>query len=311
MIDLVFDALLALAIPVLAWLVLRRGDAARAIVLFIAFGFLLALAWARLHAPDIALVEAAVGAGLTGALLINALSWLDRTAHVEPPASRTARIVLASLCALVGLALVGVILHVTPSAGLGPAVEERLADTSVDYPVTAVLLGYRGYDTLLEIAVLVVAVLGARVHAPAFAPLADDDLSPPIRVVARTLGPVFVLVAVYLLWRGAFAPGGAFHAAAVLAGGGILFILGRALPVPRMSMRAVRLLLVVGLAWFLAVALLPVALGEPLLAYPRPYAKVLILSVEIALTISIATVLVMFFPGRVSPPGLDDAQEDW
>jgi uncharacterized MnhB-related membrane protein len=45
-------------------------------VLFIAFGLLMALAWVRLDAPDIALAEAAIGAGLTGAILLAALARL-------------------------------------------------------------------------------------------------------------------------------------------------------------------------------------------------------------------------------------------
>jgi energy-converting hydrogenase B subunit D len=44
--------------------------------MFIVFGLLMALAWARLDAPDIALAEAAIGAGLTGALLLDALGAL-------------------------------------------------------------------------------------------------------------------------------------------------------------------------------------------------------------------------------------------
>ena len=41
-----------------------------------AFGMLLALAWMRLQAPDVALAEAAIGAGLTGALLMAAVARL-------------------------------------------------------------------------------------------------------------------------------------------------------------------------------------------------------------------------------------------
>ena len=52
-----------------AWRTLAAPRLDRAIVLFIAFGLLMALAWARLAAPDIGLAEAAIGAGLTGALL--------------------------------------------------------------------------------------------------------------------------------------------------------------------------------------------------------------------------------------------------
>ena len=47
-------------------------------VLFIAFGLLMALAWMRLRAPDIALAEAAVGSGITGALLLSGLARLRR-----------------------------------------------------------------------------------------------------------------------------------------------------------------------------------------------------------------------------------------
>ena len=39
---------------------------------FIAFGLFLALVWARLRAPDVALAEAAIGAGLAGALMLAA-----------------------------------------------------------------------------------------------------------------------------------------------------------------------------------------------------------------------------------------------
>lgn len=71
--NLAFDALLALALLVSAWRALSTSEPARAVVLFILFGLLLSLAWARLSAPDIALAEAAIGAGLTGALLLDAL----------------------------------------------------------------------------------------------------------------------------------------------------------------------------------------------------------------------------------------------
>jgi uncharacterized MnhB-related membrane protein len=72
-----FDALLGLALLWLAWRSLESPDLFAAIVLFIAFGLLMALAWVRLEAPDIALAEAAIGAGLTGALLLAALARLE------------------------------------------------------------------------------------------------------------------------------------------------------------------------------------------------------------------------------------------
>jgi uncharacterized MnhB-related membrane protein len=80
-----FDLVLALLLPILAYGAIASADLFRAIVLFISLGLLLALAWARLSAPDVALAEAAIGAGFTGALLLAAL---DRLTQVRPNRKR-------------------------------------------------------------------------------------------------------------------------------------------------------------------------------------------------------------------------------
>lgn len=69
----------------LAWRALASPDLFRGIVLFITFGLLMALAWVRLDAPDIALAEAAIGAGLTGALLLAALARLESKNETNAP----------------------------------------------------------------------------------------------------------------------------------------------------------------------------------------------------------------------------------
>ncbi|HID73027.1 TPA: DUF4040 domain-containing protein [Candidatus Micrarchaeota archaeon] len=74
-----FDSLLIITLLWLAWRLLGSADLFKAIVLFIAFGLVMALAWVRLDAPDVALAEAAIGAGLTGALLLAALARLDKS----------------------------------------------------------------------------------------------------------------------------------------------------------------------------------------------------------------------------------------
>jgi energy-converting hydrogenase B subunit D len=69
----VLDLVLAIALLGLAWGCLTQPNLFRAVVLFIVLGLVMAIAWTRLGAPDIALVEAAIGAGLTGALLLDAM----------------------------------------------------------------------------------------------------------------------------------------------------------------------------------------------------------------------------------------------
>lgn len=72
------DAALALMVPVLAALALAHPRLIAGILIFIVYGLALTVCWYRLGAPDVALAEAAVGAGITGALLIGAAARLQR-----------------------------------------------------------------------------------------------------------------------------------------------------------------------------------------------------------------------------------------
>lgn len=74
----VFDSLLAVVLVLLAWRSLNDVDLFRGVIKFIALGLLMAVAWVRLRAPDVALAEAAVGSGLTGALILSALVRMRR-----------------------------------------------------------------------------------------------------------------------------------------------------------------------------------------------------------------------------------------
>lgn len=80
----VFDLLLVVSLLGLAMGALWSTDLFRGIVLFMAFGLLVALAWVRLNAPDVALAEAAIGAGLTGALLLAALRRIETKDGNDP-----------------------------------------------------------------------------------------------------------------------------------------------------------------------------------------------------------------------------------
>lgn len=71
--SLAFDAASAAVLLWLAWKSVSARDLFVAVVAFIVFGLVMAVTWARLDAPDVALAEAAVGAGITGALLLDCL----------------------------------------------------------------------------------------------------------------------------------------------------------------------------------------------------------------------------------------------
>lgn len=72
------DLVVSVMLLWLAWALLSRRDLFRGIVLFIAFGMVLSIGWVRLGAPDVALAEAGIGAGVTGALLLATWGSLRR-----------------------------------------------------------------------------------------------------------------------------------------------------------------------------------------------------------------------------------------
>jgi energy-converting hydrogenase B subunit D len=87
-----FDVLLIGTLLWVVWRGLTTPTLFTAIVLFIVYGLLMSLAWIRLHAVDIALAEAAIGAGLSGALLLDAAGHMGErqrgvasTAGTQPP----------------------------------------------------------------------------------------------------------------------------------------------------------------------------------------------------------------------------------
>ena len=77
----ILDVMLCGSLIWLAWQLLTTANLFKATVLFIVFGLVMALTWARLEAPDIALAEAAIGAGLTGALLLSTLAAISEPAR--------------------------------------------------------------------------------------------------------------------------------------------------------------------------------------------------------------------------------------
>jgi multisubunit Na+/H+ antiporter MnhB subunit len=367
---LVFDALLCTLIGGTAVAAVAGRDAFRSIVFYIVYGLLAAIAWVRLGAVDVALAEAAIGAGLTGVLLVAASARVarllqrpadarraadssavaagveagagdggtgvgvgvgvatqagasdrsrravaapmrqpdeparpGRTAPSAGSGSRAARALTALACAgVAGLVALAVLALDPAGAGLSEAVNTRLDIAGAANPVTAVLLNFRAFDTLLETMVLLVALVGVW-------SLADDRHwggLPGLRQHARHDGvlasfgrflpPVGLLVGVYLVWVGASQPGGAFQGGTVLAAVALLVVMAALRPPPPVSSLRLRLALVAGPVVFLAIGALGL-LGGHFLGLPVAFASMLIAVIEAALALSIAVTLALLVAG--------------
>lgn len=297
------DTLLAILLLGLAWAALSGTDLRRSVVLFMAFGLLLSLIWARLRAPDLALAEAAIGAGLSGALLLLALrdrEMPENQAGQPAPLLRLASLLLMLLLAA-SFALAYVIAITGNDGGrLAELAFGNLEQSGVSNPVTAVLLNFRAYDTLLELAVLLAATLGILSLGSERRPFRKPGLL--LAGLVTWISPLLVIVAGYLLWAGAHAPGGAFQAGALLAAAMVMLRLGGMTSASLPGSLLLRSLLAGGIAAFMLTGYLATFLDLAFLQYPEGRAGLLILFIESAAMLSIAFSLGLAYLGG-SPSG--------
>ena len=299
-----FDILLILTMLWLAWCLLDTEDIFKAVVLFISFGLLVALAWVRLRAPDVALAEAALGAGMTGPLFLSALRRMKRIRKGERRLDRDEH--RGQYLTI----LLGSILWTFPGTppGLADLVASHQEHSGVESPVTAVLLNFRSYDTLLEIMVLLLAVIGAWSLKKGPFPEQVMETSPVQMGVVRLLAPLMCLVAAYLVWQGGHLAGGAFQGGAILGGAGVLILVAELPWLQVVPVLLLRIGLVLGPLIFAGLALLCLFFTGTLLDYPEGTAGWLILLIEAACAISIGLTLALLFAGD-RPEG--DASEKY
>lgn len=279
----------------------------RAVIFFITYGVLMAIGWARLGAYDVALAEAAISAGLTGVLLLAAHGRLRR---MGAAAETSVRVNLPAAC--VGAALtvaLGWAWFALPAPG-APDLSAALPQSGVGNPVTAVLLNFRAWDTALESIVLLAALIGVWMLAR------DDTWEAPLGLrfharpggilgsFGRVLPPVGLIYGVYLVWAGADTTGGAFQGGTVLAAVCLLAMMAGVFQPPRVAQTGWRAAIVLGPGVFLLAGLAGALLAGGFLTLPLAVAKPAILTIEAALTVSIAVTLALLVIG---PP--DDGEQ--
>jgi multicomponent Na+:H+ antiporter subunit B len=152
---------------VVAVVIIILNDLLAAIILSGLYSIISATVFVAMDAVDVALTEAAVGAGISTIILLGTLSFTKR---IQKPQAHNNYFALIVVC-LTGSALIYGTLDM-PSYGdpNSPAnSHEQLAKhyltkskEEIDVPnvVTSVLASYRGYDTLGETAVVFTAAIG-------------------------------------------------------------------------------------------------------------------------------------------------------
>jgi len=145
--------------------IIRTRNLFAVVVLSSAYSFLMASVMIVLDAVDVAMTEAAVGAGVSTVLVLSAL-YLTRTEEAPPRYSATIPLVV---CGATGIMLVYGTWDLPPFGVIEQPVNQHvgasylvrnMAETDIPNVVTAVLASYRGFDTLGEVTVIFTAGIG-------------------------------------------------------------------------------------------------------------------------------------------------------
>jgi multisubunit Na+/H+ antiporter MnhB subunit len=305
--------LVLLLVTIAAWTVATRRTFA-AVEGFVAYGLLLSIAWVALSAIDVALTEAAIGGGLTGVLLIGAAGRLrtsEAALSAERPGAPLRWFAAATSAAVAGAIAIAVLSLPDPAPTLAPTVAEHLPSIGLGNAVTAVLLAYRGIDTLLESIVVVFALIGVWSLAPDHlwggypGPRQYADPNGILAYLARVLPPIGIIVGLYIFWVGADLPGGKFQGATILAAMWLLAIMAGLADAPPINRTWLRILLVAGPLLFIAIGFTGALSAGAVLAYPDGYSKLLIKVIEAALVPTLTLTLALLVAGapeRAAPP---------
>ena len=319
-----------------------------AIVMLSGVYSLFSAAWfVVVDAVDVAFTEAAVGAGISTALILGGMLLTVRTAKQDDRVLK--RFAPFLVCLVTGAVLVYATIDL-PGFGEpnSPAniylakeyMERNTGDIGIPNVVTSILASYRGFDTFGEtgvvfIAGLAVALLigfGERSLAASLrngkkpaSTLAPDtstgDHHVILRVMAKMLIPIIIMYAFYVQFHGDYSPGGGFQAGVIFAVGIILYalIFGVVAALTHVTARFARYLALAGFILYGSVGIYAMLNGGNFLDYDFIVAEgpeghhgqhYGILGVELGVLFAVAgSMLTIFYAFAGRAPDIED--EDW
>ncbi len=235
----IFGLFLLTLLVITAIAIVRTEDLFVAVMLTSIFSLLMAANFFILDAADVALTEAAVGAGVTTVIFLCALALTD---DKEKPRQGSRWVTFSTVGVLALL-----IIYATfdkprlgdPDAPVHQHIAPWYIEKTTEYMdipnvVTAILSSFRGYDTLGEVFVVFAACIGVLFILGVSPPRKSRQVTEKNsglrhhlipQVVGRLLIPFIVLFGLYVQFHGEYSPGGGFQAGAIIATGVILYAL--------------------------------------------------------------------------------------
>jgi len=235
----VFGVFLLTLLLITGIAIVRTPNLFVAVMLSGIFSLLLATNFFLLDAADVALTEAAIGAGISTVLFLGALALTADHETTRSSNRKVALVIVIITIAAIIVATFDMPRFADPAAPAHQHVAPWYLETTseaIDIPnvVTAVLGSFRGYDTLGEVYVVYTAGIGVLFLLGTGAPRRSESLDGEAlglrhylipRVVGRMLIPFILLFGLYVQFHGEYSPGGGFQAGAIVAAAIILFAL--------------------------------------------------------------------------------------
>ncbi len=299
-----------------------------ALVMISVVGLLVAITFVRLSAPDLALTQLLVEM-VTILLVLLALDYLPRQTPLESQPARRVRDVLLAGAAGIGVAALawGVLTRPQDTISHYYVEQSKPAGGGTNI-VNVILVDFRGFDTLGEIAVLGIAALGVLVMLSGvnlatvrrITPRARDRSPVILTMITRALLPFALLFSLFLLLRGHNLPGGGFIAGLMTAIALILQYVasGSQWTEARLRVRY-RAVIAIGLLTAFATGLGALVFGYPFLSATFTYVHVpmigeielataMIFDIGVFLTVVGATMLMLSRLGVPVPHDEEDAE---
>ncbi|MFB8829279.1 monovalent cation/H+ antiporter subunit A [Azotobacter sp. CWF10] len=219
--------LAALALTALLSAVFHRNHLV-ALMILSGAGLMVALAFARYSAPDLALTQLSVEV-VTIILLLLALFFLPERSPAESGSLRVVRDLLLAVGSGILVLLLAYAVLTRPYESIADFfLANSLTGGGGSNVVNVILVDFRGFDTLGEISVLAIAAVGVfallhglRLPHPQLdlrgRPWSADPHPLILDQLARALLPLALLISVFIFLRGHNLPGGGFIAGLITA----------------------------------------------------------------------------------------------
>lgn len=213
--------------------IITAKDLLKAIIYTSVFSLLIGVSYLIMDAPDVAMTEAALGACLSTCVYLSLLRKLPSNLKII---QRT-NIIPASLICLLFVATLTYMGLELPSYGDENAplqthltryyIENTGKDIGIPSFVAAILASYRGYDTLGETSVILIAGIAVLlVFSKKFEreevskdviPRSSHGMTIIIKYITSFIIPFIILYSVYIQLNGESSPGGGFQAGVIFA----------------------------------------------------------------------------------------------